>query len=343
MILFANTTFYVRANLGTVTMTIASPCVVSLTAHGLSNGDPVVFNTSGALPTGLTAGTVYYVVNKAADTFEVAATVGGASINTSGAQSGTHKVATGNDSNDGSAATRAGAWLTIQHACDYMAGVDANGYGVTIQVADSFYEAASAGNQCVSILYRPRNALFYKIYGNTTTPANVVIDGVDQSPYGFLIGQNYATNARQSCVVDELGGFTIKNAYSFAAVYSWSKLRIIACISEDNFEGLEIGEYSNVSYAEILFKGDTGVLVYADASSLGTFFATFDTGATLSDTGYQVYSFAKVGCSDADYTNLSSSGATQWFVDAFGYLDTGGNSASIPGSAGSTDSLGKVA
>jgi len=74
----------------TVTMTIASPCVVSWTAHGLSNGDPVAFSTTGALPTGLTAGTVYYVVAAAADTFEVAATSGGTAINTSGSQSGTH-------------------------------------------------------------------------------------------------------------------------------------------------------------------------------------------------------------------------------------------------------------
>ena len=78
----------------TVTMTIAAPGVVSWASHTLTNGDPVSFATTGALPTGLTAGTTYYVVNAASGTFEVAATVGGAAITTSGSQSGVHTATT---------------------------------------------------------------------------------------------------------------------------------------------------------------------------------------------------------------------------------------------------------
>lgn len=78
--------------LGTCTITIASPGVVTYNAHGLNNGDRVVFRTTGALPTGLTAGTTYFVVNRTTNTFEVSATRGGASINTSGSQSGTHTL-----------------------------------------------------------------------------------------------------------------------------------------------------------------------------------------------------------------------------------------------------------
>lgn len=74
----------------TVTITIASPGVVSWTAHGLVAGTPVIFSTTGALPTGLTAGTVYYVLAPNANDFTVSATSGGAAINTTGSQSGTH-------------------------------------------------------------------------------------------------------------------------------------------------------------------------------------------------------------------------------------------------------------
>jgi hypothetical protein len=76
----------------TVTITIASPGVVSWTDHRLVPGQPVVLTTTGALPTGLTAGTTYYVIAAGigADVFRVSATVGGAAINTSGTQSGTH-------------------------------------------------------------------------------------------------------------------------------------------------------------------------------------------------------------------------------------------------------------
>jgi hypothetical protein len=77
-----------------VTVTIASPGVFSWTAHGLVAGTPIKFSTTGALPTGLTAGTTYYVVNPTTDAFSVAATPGGAAIATTGTQSGVHTATT---------------------------------------------------------------------------------------------------------------------------------------------------------------------------------------------------------------------------------------------------------
>jgi hypothetical protein len=74
----------------TATITIATPGVVAQNAHGKAAGDPVAFTTTGALPTGLTAGTTYYVLNPATNTYQLAATPGGAAIATSGTQSGTH-------------------------------------------------------------------------------------------------------------------------------------------------------------------------------------------------------------------------------------------------------------
>jgi hypothetical protein len=79
---------------GTVTMTIASPAVVTKTTHGLTAGRVVRFTTTGALPTGITAGERYYVISAGltADDFQISASSGGAAINTSGSQSGTHTV-----------------------------------------------------------------------------------------------------------------------------------------------------------------------------------------------------------------------------------------------------------
>lgn len=76
----------------TGTVTIASPGVWTATAHGLPNGAAVSFTTTGALPTGIVSGTTYFVVNRAANTFQFAATQGGTAINTTGAQSGTHTI-----------------------------------------------------------------------------------------------------------------------------------------------------------------------------------------------------------------------------------------------------------
>lgn len=79
----------------TVTMTIASPAVVTWTAHGHAVGDTVKFTTSGALPTGVTAGTTYYIISVTTDTFTFSTSSGGSAVNTSGSQSGTHTATTG--------------------------------------------------------------------------------------------------------------------------------------------------------------------------------------------------------------------------------------------------------
>lgn len=80
----------------TVTMTIASPCVVTWgvagKGHGLVAGSPIKFSTTGALPTGVTAGTQYYVIatGLTETTFQFSTSNGGAAVNTSGSQSGVH-------------------------------------------------------------------------------------------------------------------------------------------------------------------------------------------------------------------------------------------------------------
>jgi hypothetical protein len=74
----------------TVTITVASPGVVTWAAHGLAANTIVNLSTTGALPTGYTAGTTYYVRNPTANTFQLSASSGGASINTTGVQSGVH-------------------------------------------------------------------------------------------------------------------------------------------------------------------------------------------------------------------------------------------------------------
>jgi hypothetical protein len=81
------------AGSATVTITIATPGVVTWSSHGLSTGTPVIFSTTGALPTGITAGTTYYVIAVDTNTFRIATSLAnalaGTAVNTSGSQSGT--------------------------------------------------------------------------------------------------------------------------------------------------------------------------------------------------------------------------------------------------------------
>lgn len=88
----------------TVTITIASPAVVTwgtTTPYVFNCGTPpcsgaavINFTTTGALPTGIVAGTNYYVIGSSVsgNTFQIASTIdnaiAGIAINTSGSQSG---------------------------------------------------------------------------------------------------------------------------------------------------------------------------------------------------------------------------------------------------------------
>lgn len=76
----------------TVTISVASPAVITWANHGFYAGQPVIFSTTGTLPTGLTAGTVYYVrsAGLTENEFTVSATAGGAAVATTVAGTGTH-------------------------------------------------------------------------------------------------------------------------------------------------------------------------------------------------------------------------------------------------------------
>jgi hypothetical protein len=85
--------YYWSAQIGVTplpfTVTIASPGVLTV---ALRNGTAVYLNTTGALPTGLVVGTIYYVVGSTGTTCNLSLTYGGAAINTSGTQSGTQTI-----------------------------------------------------------------------------------------------------------------------------------------------------------------------------------------------------------------------------------------------------------
>ena len=75
---------------GTCTITIASPAVVTSTIL-YTEGAAISFSTTGALPTGITAGTTYYAYNVNGLTFNLLDSSGNI-VNTSGTQSGTQSI-----------------------------------------------------------------------------------------------------------------------------------------------------------------------------------------------------------------------------------------------------------
>lgn len=112
---------------GTVTITIASPAVISdagACASGIYNlcvspGSVVNFTTTDTLPTGIVAGTNYYVLSTgfvAGASYRISTTAFGTAVDTSGSQAGVHTrvnkaIAVNNTPVDGAAvALTAGDW-----------------------------------------------------------------------------------------------------------------------------------------------------------------------------------------------------------------------------------------
>lgn len=73
--------------------TAATNDVITSNGHGLQNGDMVNFDTSGTLPAGLasyTTDALYYVIERATNTFKVSLTLGGSAVDITSTGSGTH-------------------------------------------------------------------------------------------------------------------------------------------------------------------------------------------------------------------------------------------------------------
>jgi hypothetical protein len=81
-------------NVGAVTITIANPGVVTFNNHGFLGGEKVVLQTTGVLPGNLGINYVYYVKYIDANNFNLASSLNGANIATTGSQSGVHTLNT---------------------------------------------------------------------------------------------------------------------------------------------------------------------------------------------------------------------------------------------------------
>lgn len=84
---------YIGFTQAEVLISIASPGVITMLGSATIRDEmAVTLTTTGALPTGLSVGTTYFVVNYSSGTFNLAATRNGTPIVTTGTQSGSHYV-----------------------------------------------------------------------------------------------------------------------------------------------------------------------------------------------------------------------------------------------------------
>lgn len=224
------------------TISIASPGVVTWSgSNTLANGNAVVFSTTGALPTGLTAGTAYCVEGLSGSHFNIYQSDCATPVTTSGAQSGVHtawKVYSSNFS--GYSAYGSGGTVARQEqninsalitaASEYAAG-DATDVATALNwVANDVATGTRTGNtvltnlaQLTSVVYPAMNTAFsstglpYVMYeggyeGVALDEAVAIMLGLDTGCVGAVCNglpasMFYSYTAGQSAVSNLLLGY----------------------------------------------------------------------------------------------------------------------------------------
>lgn len=183
-----NTAYGVRKAAPT-TISVATPAVVTIDAQAPTANNTVVFTvTGGTMPTGLSAGTTYFVVNPSGTTFNVAATSGGAAIATTAAGTGTITA-------DVSYGTSSYAYFPD------LAVVNTTVYDVYMDIVDSIASITSSVKQTITASVTTSMVDFLDSYTNQARRCVVAMDW-PASGYSF-----YDTTA----VVNAIAGSAAPN------------------------------------------------------------------------------------------------------------------------------------
>lgn len=234
----------------TPTISIANPCVVTITNHGLKDGSGVVFTTTGALPTGITSGVTYYSHSTGANTFNLYDTstnaiAGGTTgrVTTSGSQSGTH--------------TAIGVYwlgLTTAQKLRYGAAGSERAYG-GIQLWKTARLAAGVSSYDSEICeigeafteYVTTSASFTVNLGAASTLITTRVDGVRSSGWhggvignGFILRKVVSTNENialgyPNTILDGITTTTQYQAHGIALSALFCEARNNICIGYSNY------------------------------------------------------------------------------------------------------------
>lgn len=160
-------------------------------AHGWTDYTPVVVTTTGALPTGLSAGSTYYVKSLGADTLRLASTRAnldaGTFVNVSSAGTGDHTIGVGENCN---IYLNDGAQLN-----NFGVGRSDQGYGDGFRLRNATQNSIGSGYSIMeSGLGNASAVTGVKLLGATKNRISALIDGTQQT-----VGAN---NSNQTVGVD---------------------------------------------------------------------------------------------------------------------------------------------
>ena len=243
-----------RMQLGSVVGTVTADSATdtfTMTAHGLANGDRVFFsNSGGALPTGLFENSLpYYVINTAANMFQIATTGSGSAVNFTTNGTGTHTVHRSTMPLDWSNGANSVRWGFMHRGRMYAGGGDQLPYTVYASVLDNHSDYLNSGtllfqiypgeaDLCVGgISWRNKAYIFKFPYGI------YVLDdaSTDTAQWGWRPISKYVGAISQASIVeaDDEVYFVSPDGY----IHALSAVQESGDVRSSAVKGLEIGPY----------------------------------------------------------------------------------------------------
>jgi hypothetical protein len=232
----------------TITMTIASPCVVTWNGHGLPDGSTFTPTTTGALPTGLTAGNDYFITSTGPNTFKLSTTlanyVAGTFVNTSGTQSGTHTGENRTQARGTGAGTTElvqvqGVWMNANDITNGPAAQRGTYLGTVVSNGSSQIDwiyGALAANGTAAVLG------VWNMY-NRVNVATFVSDSTDS--YAYSTSNTYrVANASSTMRISAVIGLNeepVDSDYATAASATAASIGLFAAIGLDSIKAFAAG------------------------------------------------------------------------------------------------------
>lgn len=256
---------------------------ITESSHPLADGDAVTLsNSGGTLPGGLSAATTYYVRDRTANTFKLAATPNGSAIDiTSAAGGGTHTLSYG-----GSTAQNIDATIKSFIKCVNLASAIVNAYSMSESATDlpgkALVEAKSVGTATFTVV-SSRAAAFQPQLPTSATINNT--STADTFPHGLAFSKAYEQEA-----------VPIKNLFKVGR--SDDRIKRIVALRDGLFifkeqDGVYVLRGENEATFQVTLLDSTAKLVAPDslAAVNNLVYGLFEAGiCEVSDTGVSIIS-----------------------------------------------------
>ena len=276
LVLIPSASIYGRGTaVGTFTVDIGTD-VVTLSAHGLSDGSIVHVASTNTLPTGLSANTAYYIRDATTSTFRLAATSGGVAIDLTGAGSGTHSLYDE---------------INLPDMRSRVAmGAGAGTFTTTFAAAD-----VNTGTEVITI---PTNTTFYTgtsiVYTNS---GGTVVTGLVDSTTYYAIVTSPTTIKLASSLANALAGTAIDLTGTGSGTHTLTKALTTRALGDRG------GEETHVQ-----LTGEVGIHTHGVTDPGHTHNMVAGTGSSASDANYAAAGSFSSTANEA--TSSSTTGVT---------------------------------